>query len=422
MKITDLHKGNVSLLVNENVFGDLASRIKNKTKDVVNGVGLAVKGQGANEFAKLTNMIDGASVKAFNTSNPGLVDAQGKDLPLAGPTKIVFNSIQKATNGAVVGKTLLLYLKDNKREIIKNVNVADRGAVGADQIIQLMLQGGNATAPDGFGVAECIRTIALIASVTFLHMQIEIPDAKPTQAGTEPSDDENRANNDIVKNPEYVAELKTFETLSTNLAGELYTPGNKFLADIRANNEYPAKQEMFIVDYGIKIKAKYLNADLATLTAAVNSPDPIFDANDWNTSFFSHLDAQDAVEIQKNPDVTTAMEKFKNDFDEITKQWLKLALIEKTQNEADDVEYSMTKVLLDWIKKSIGYIKSLNIPKGATKPTPNQTATKPDSDAGGGTQDSLLKATDPNWMKVKQGYDSLDPDGQTALVKALFNK
>ena len=428
MKFQDLNEKD-EINLDEGVFGDLAKRVVNKTKDVANGVGLAVRGQGANEFAKLTNLIDQKAVKMFNTARPGEADSTGKDLPLGDIVKMVGKAIMQATNNAISTKQLLVYIKENKREIIKNVNVADRGAAGADQMIQLMLQGGSATAPEGFGVEDSVRSISLIFSVAFLHMQVEMGDPEQgQQAGGAPAQSASEAEKTMDANPEYQSELKTFESLTTTLAGELYTPGNAFLANIQANNEFPAKQEAFIVGYATAIKTKYFNADLKTLEAAANSstPESVIDDNQWRASFFGHIQPQVAQQIQQSADVTQAIQKSKNDLDSITTSFAKLAFIEKTANEVANVDATMKK-LIDWVEKSISLIKTLSLgkaggPQATTGTTPQ--AGKPDDEEvssttqGGPIDDPNL----PNWEKVKMGYDALDTIGQEALVKALFNK
>jgi len=427
MKIVDLNENDV-FQIDEGVFGDLAKRVVNKTKDVANGVGLAVRGQGANEFAKLTNLIDQKAVQMFNTARPGEADATGKDLPLGDIVKMVGKAIMQATNNAVGTKQLLIYIKENKREIIKNVNVADRGAAGADQMIQLMLQGGSATAPEGFGVAECVRSISLIFAVTFLHMQVEMGQpGQGQQAGQAPTQTASEAEKAMDENPEYQTELKTFEQLTTKLAGELYTPGNAFLANIQANNEFPAKQEAFIVAYATAVKAKYFNADLKTLETAANSttPESVIDDNQWRASFFGHISPQVAQQVQQNADVTSAIETFKNDLDAITTSFTKLAFIEKTANEVANVDATMKK-LIDWVEKAISLIKTLQLGKGgggATSATTPQAGQTDDEEVSSTTQGGKIDDPNmPNWEKVKMGYDALDAQGQEALVKALFNK
>lgn len=426
MKIVDLNENDAELL-DEGVFGDLAKRVVNKTKDVANGVGLAVRGQGANEFAKLTNLIDGNATKMFNTARPGYADATGKDLPLADVVKMVGKAIAQATNNAVGTKQLLTYIKDNKREIIKNVNVADRGAAGADQMIQLMLQGGSATAPDGFGVSDVIRSISLIFSVTFLHMQIEMGAGgqQTQQAGAE-TQSSTEAEKAMKENSEYQAELGTFESLTKQLQADLYTPGNAFLANIQANNEYPKKQEAFIVAYATAIKEKYFTADLKTLEAAAKSttPESVIDDNQWQASFFGHIQPEVAQQIQQNADVTSSIQQFKNDLDAITSSWTKLAFIEKSANEMANVDVTM-KTLITWVEKTISLITSLKMDKVASKPAGQQTqqAGKPEDEVSSTTQGGKIDDPNmPNWEKVKMGYDALDQQGKEALVKALFNK
>ena len=228
-------------------------------------------------------------------------------------------------------------------------------------------------------------------------------------------------------NPEYQTELKTFEQLTTKLAGELYTPGNAFLANIQANNEFPAKQEAFIVGYATAVKAKYFNADLKALETAANSttPESVIDDNQWRASFFGHISPQVAQQVQQNADVTSAIQTFKNDLDSITTSFAKLAFIEKTANEVANVDATMKK-LIDWVEKAISLIKTLQLGKaggGATSATTPQAGKPDDEEVSSTTQGGPMDDPNlPNWEKVKMGYDALDAQGQEALVKALFNK